>query len=32
MAQARLQRVVDVMQQFVSFYPSFKINSMLTGG
>jgi hypothetical protein len=30
--QARLQRVVDVMQQFLGFDPSFKINSMLTGG
>jgi NitT/TauT family transport system substrate-binding protein len=28
----RLQRVVDVMQQFLGFDPSFKIDSMLTGG
>jgi hypothetical protein len=30
--QARLQRVVDVMQQFLSFDPAFNINSMLMGG
>ena len=30
--QARLQRVVDVMQQFLSFDPAFNINSMPTGG
>src|SRR5271166_1454289 len=29
--KARLQRVVDVMQQFIGF-PSFNINSMLMGG
>jgi hypothetical protein len=28
----RLRRVVDVMQQFLGFDPSFNINSMLTGG
>jgi hypothetical protein len=28
----RLQRVVDVMQQFLGFNSSFKINSMLIGG
>jgi NitT/TauT family transport system substrate-binding protein len=28
----RLQRVVDVMQEFLGFDPSFKINSMLMGG
>ena len=28
----RLQRVVDVMQQFLKFDPSFNINSMLVGG
>jgi hypothetical protein len=28
----RLQRVVDVMQQYLSFDPSFNINSMLMGG
>jgi hypothetical protein len=27
-----LQRVVDVMQQFLGFDSSFNINSMLTGG
>jgi NitT/TauT family transport system substrate-binding protein len=30
--QARLQRVVDVMQQFLGFDSSFNINSMLTDG
>jgi NitT/TauT family transport system substrate-binding protein len=30
--QARLQRVVDVMQQFLKFDSSFNINSMLVGG
>jgi NitT/TauT family transport system substrate-binding protein len=30
--KVRLQRVVDVMQQFLGFDPSFNINSMLTGG
>jgi NitT/TauT family transport system substrate-binding protein len=30
--KARLQRVVDVMQQFLSFDPSFNIDSMLMGG
>jgi NitT/TauT family transport system substrate-binding protein len=30
--QARLQRVVDVMQQFLGFDPSFHISSMLTDG
>jgi NitT/TauT family transport system substrate-binding protein len=30
--EARLQRVVDVMQQFLGFDPSFNINSMLTDG
>ena len=29
---ARLQRVVDVMQQFLGFDSSFNINSMLIGG
>ena len=29
--KVRLQRVVDVMQQFIGF-PSFNINSMLMGG
>jgi hypothetical protein len=29
---ARLQRVVDVMQQFLGFQGSFNVNSMLTGG
>jgi hypothetical protein len=29
---ARLQRVVDVMQQFLGFDSSFNINSMLAGG
>ena len=28
----RLQRVVDVMQRFLGFDPSFNINSMLLGG
>jgi NitT/TauT family transport system substrate-binding protein len=30
--KVQLQRVVDVMQQFLGFEPSFNINSMLTGG
>ena len=30
--KVRLQRVVDVMQQFLGFNSSFKINSMLIGG
>jgi hypothetical protein len=30
--KVRLQRVVDVMQQFLGFSSSFNINSMLTGG
>jgi NitT/TauT family transport system substrate-binding protein len=30
--RVRLQRVVDVMQQFLGFDSSFSINSMLTGG
>jgi NitT/TauT family transport system substrate-binding protein len=30
--EVRLQRVVDVMQQFLGFDSSFNINSMLTGG
>lgn len=30
--KVRLQRVVDVMQQFLKFDPSFNINSMLAGG
>jgi NitT/TauT family transport system substrate-binding protein len=30
--QVRLQRVVDVMQQFLGFQSSFNINSMLIGG
>jgi hypothetical protein len=30
--KVRLQRVVDVMQQFLGFESSFNINSMLTGG
>jgi hypothetical protein len=30
--KVRLQRVADVMQQFVGFSSSFNINSMLTGG
>ena len=30
--QARLQRVADVMQQFLGFDSSFNINSVLTGG
>ena len=30
--KVRLQRVVDVMQQFLGFDSSFNINSMLTGG
>jgi NitT/TauT family transport system substrate-binding protein len=30
--KVRLQRVVDVMQQFLGFQASFNINSMLTGG
>jgi len=29
---ARLQRVVDVIQQFLGFNSSFNINSMLIGG
>jgi len=28
----RLRRVVDVMQQFIGFDPSFNIDSMLMGG
>ena len=30
--KVRLQRVVDVMQQFLKFDSAFNINSMLTGG
>ena len=30
--KVRLQRVIDVMQQFLGFESSFSINSMLTGG
>ena len=30
--KVRLQRVVDVMQQFLGFDPSFNISSMLMGG
>ena len=30
--KVRLQRVVDVMQQFLGFSSSSNINSMLTGG
>jgi len=30
--EARLQRVVDVMQQFIGFPSSFNINSMLMNG
>jgi len=30
--KVRLQRVVDVMQQFLKFNSSFNINSMLVGG
>jgi hypothetical protein len=30
--QVRLQRVVEVMQQFLGFSSSFTISSMLTGG
>ena len=30
--KVQLERVVDVMQQFLGFDSSFNINSMLTGG
>jgi hypothetical protein len=30
--QISLQRVVDVMQQFIGFDPSFKVSTMLMGG
>ena len=30
--KVRLQRVVDVMQQFLKFASAFNINSMLVGG
>jgi hypothetical protein len=30
--KARLQRVVDVMSQFLGFRASFNINSLLIGG